>query len=76
MMFYTSKLMAEATEKQELAELKAMGFSEALQDALALADHFECIQADEYILPNVVKMRPRFESTELHALHDSEYTAL
>lgn len=50
MMFYTSKLLSDATEKQDQA-FTALGFSEPVLHALALADHFEKIQADEYVIP-------------------------
>lgn len=74
-MFYTSKLVAVASEKQEMAEMAALGFSEPLQQAMAMSDYFESIQAEEYVLPTVVRIRPRFESQDQPA-HTSEYTCL
>ncbi|MDI7864277.1 hypothetical protein MRS76_20265 [Rhizobiaceae bacterium n13] len=76
MMIYTSKLLAEASEKQEWAEIAATGFPDALQHAMAMADHFENIQAEEYILPTVVKLQPRFDSPEMQAVHNFGYTPL
>ena len=51
MMFYTSKLLSDAATKQEQALDAALGFSEPLLQAMALADHFEKIQAEEYVIP-------------------------
>lgn len=51
MMFYTSKLISDATERQEQALEAALAFADPLVQAMALADHFEKIQAEEYIIP-------------------------
>lgn len=51
MMFYTSKLVSDAAEKQEKAVNHSLGFAEPLLHAMALADHFEKIQPEEYVIP-------------------------
>ncbi|MGV1793823.1 hypothetical protein [Rhizobium sp. A37_96] len=52
MMFYASKLVNDVMAKQEMADLALAGLSAEVQHAIALAEHFEHIHPDEYILPS------------------------
>lgn len=52
MMFYTSKLVNDVMAKQAAADVTLEGFSSGVRDAIALAEHFECITPEEYVLPS------------------------
>jgi hypothetical protein len=69
MMFYTSKLIQEATEQQDRALNQALKFSDPLQQAMALADYFEKIQAEEYIIPELSLFEKMNEKQSL-GLHE------
>ena len=51
MMIYASKLVADVMAKQEMADMALMGLSVEVQHAIALAEHFQMIVPDEYVLP-------------------------
>ena len=72
MMLYRSKLFDDATRKQEEALIVSMDFPEHLLDAMALADHFEKIQAEEYVIPDT----GCFRQTSSPWLKTECYTAL
>lgn len=75
MMLYVSELLNAASQKQEFAELAVNGFSAEVQDAIALADHFECIQAEEYVLPMRAVLVSRSEPASVPP-HQTAYTNL
>jgi hypothetical protein len=76
MMFYTSKLLADVNLMQEKAEVSVLNFPDPLQHALALADHFENIQPEEYVIPRMMTIGARSETYETQALHQQQYTPL
>lgn len=67
MMFYASKLVNDVMAKQEMADLALAGLSAEVQSAIALAEHFERITPDEYILPSNLYAAPTHDERE-HAL--------
>jgi hypothetical protein len=71
MMLYVSELLNAASQKQEFAETAVNGFSQEVQAAIALADHFECIQPEEYVLP----MRAQLVNRSEHVAPQSFHTA-
>lgn len=51
-MFYASKLVNDVMVKQAAADATLAGFSDEVRHAIALAEHFESIQAEEYVVPS------------------------
>lgn len=50
-MLYSSKLVNDVIAKQALADDHFAGFSVEVQHAIELAEHFEHVHAEQYVLP-------------------------
>lgn len=50
-MLYSSKLVNQTQEKQIAADVTLAGFSDGVRQAIALAEHFEKITPEEYVVP-------------------------
>lgn len=75
-MVYTSQLMRDVTQKQDIAELEVLGFSDAQRDALAMADYFDCIHPEEFVLPNSLNIRNKSDDADFQILTTKSYTML
>lgn len=74
MMFYTSKLIEDVAAKQEQALMQAQTFSDPIQQAIMLADHFEKIQAEEYIIPETSTFAKRDAAENLQQFCTGPYS--
>ncbi len=74
MMFYTSKLIEDVAEKQKQALTQSQAFSDPIQHAVMLADHFEKIQAEEYIIPETSMSMKRDPAENLQQFCAAQYS--